>query len=368
MKRSIRTLKRLLDRGEIEKAKRILQSLDDTDDIDVKFLDGVIRSRSGKHAQAAEIFSAVLNEEKDYAFAAAYRGMSLSNLGLYSMAINDFDRALNADPDDTASLFNRAEAYAKMGDAKSAVNDLKAFLECEPEDADARELYSKLVAGEDAKKDDDEDAHVGDCSLGSIMQTPSPPSSSKRKRKSSGRRSAGRQSSASRGKNQPRSALKKKSSSRSEKRQRSAKKRVVFDRVLIREHVRELGGSGGVPTIGGIALGLGDDHEDRSPVHIDAYEKIRSPFRSLKDEYQSSPARERRKLLQESMGVEKYRTRHKEEVRELSRLRKFRVEAEEHDRRLHPDYGTLDIEAMVHPTARRSVEAMYALRDRLGLE
>lgn len=107
----------------------------------------------------------------------------------------------------------------------------------------------------------------------------------------------------------------------------SSFKRVMFKSVLIREHSRELGGSGGVPNAGGIALGLGNEHNDRSPVPIEVYERMRSPHRSVKDEYRPSPARQRRKLLMAAMGAEKYRERHRNEVKALRELRRAREES-----------------------------------------
>ena len=105
---------------------------------------------------------------------------------------------------------------------------------------------------------------------------------------------------------------------------------------MIREFNRELGGSGGVPEVGGIALGLGDIERDRSPIPLDVYERTRSPHRSSKDEYRPSPARKRRQLLIESMGKEEYKRKHKEEREELIKIRKNRHDSEENDPLYNP--------------------------------
>lgn len=400
------------------------------------YLKGVHASRLDRHVIACEYFSKVILSDSVYENARAYRGMSLSSLQLWTLAIQDFDVALKLNPDDTASLFNRAEAYSKLflsfhrleGGGRAArqhaIRDLTEYMSKEPEDGEAQDLLATLtrekkmrptsslpqshskkrsrggvttpskhfqsltIGGDGVERNDDVE-----CSLGSIMRTPSP--SDTKRCSSTGRGDGGsrrrgrdaeakvsnsppifapadttsstpRQSTSSSSEKTPRSVLKKGGvPSAMKKRKKSARKCVNFDKILIREHARELGGSGGVPECGGIALGLTDEYEDKSPVPIDKYEKIRSPYRSYKDDYGPSPAKERRKLLQHFMGTENYRQRHREEVRELARLRKSRADATENDRRYHPDFDTLEM--IVDESALGSEEALHAIRERLGL-
>eukprot|EP00939_MAST-03C_sp_MAST-3C-sp1_P004692 g4692.t1 len=419
---------------------------------EIMYLKGVHASRLDRHVVACEYFSKVIRLDSVYENARAYRGMSLSSLQLWTLAIVDFDVALDLNPDDTASLFNRAEAYSKLyvsfhdaeGGGRAArqasIRDLTEYLAKEPEDNEAHVLLDMLTADDKKKKtrqnpskkrtrdaadssstftptpskpfanmsieedrnDEGRKEIDVECSLGSIMCTPSPSAdtkSSASSRRKSGRGGASQRrrrrgsdtkksfddtflrdnqssrtpspirragSAAATSEKTPRSVLKKRGiPSSMKKRKKSARKCVNFDKILIREHARELGGSGGVPECGGIALGLTDEHEDKSPVPIDKYEMSRSPYRAYKDDYRPSPAKERRKLLQEFMGPESYRERHREEVRELARLRKSRADATENDRRYHPDFDTLEM--VIDESALGSEDALHEIRERLGL-
>jgi len=282
----------------------------------------------GKINDAVESLSRVLAINPSYDTVRAFRGMHLASLGLYTLAVQDYDEAIRMNSDDAASIFNRAEAYSRLEKFDLCVRDLDAYLKLEPDDTDAIKLRDKMNRRQNRKRrremgDDEDEDEIG-------MSTP-PQSPHSKTRSCSADSSEEKKPPPT----TPRSALKKHSRNR-KKRTKTPKKRVAFGRILIREFNRQLGGSQGVPEVGGIALGLGDVERDRSPIPVDVYESIRSPHRSKKDEYRPSPARKRRQLLIESMGAEEYKRQHKEEREELIKIRKNRHESEENDPLYNP--------------------------------
>lgn len=284
------------------------------------YIQGIALGKVGDINRAVEMLSRVLSMNPTYDTVHAFRGMHLASLGLYTLAISDYNEAIKMNNTDSASVYNRAEAYSKLEKYDLCVKDLNTFLTLEPNDHDAmllREKTKRKLSRKRRRGDEQNSSQDG-------MSTP-PQSPSRKKRTSSPQNIPPT----------PRSVLKKRDRN-SKKRTKTPKKSVGFGKILIREYKRQLGGSGGVPEVGGIALGLGDMERDRSPVPIDVYERVRSPHRSSKDEYRSSPARKRRQLLIESMGTEEYKRQHKEEREELIQIRKNRHESEENDPRYNP--------------------------------
>jgi hypothetical protein len=106
--------------------------------------------------------------------------------------------------------------------------------------------------------------------------------------------------------------------------------------------MRALGGSGGVPQQGGIALGLADVFRQEPALPVEEWEEERRGARADKDEYEPAPARERKLLLQAHMGKDGYFDAHRSETKALRALRKQREEAVELDRVWNPEFGTLD--------------------------
>ena len=276
----------------------------------------------GKIKEAVESLSRVLRINPSYETVRAFRGMHLATLGLYTLAIEDYNEAIEMDPDDSASVFNRAEAYSRLEMFDLCIQDLDTYLKLEPEDTDAIKLREKTHRHLNRKRRRRENEEEND-----MVTPPQSPQSKKQHVNSDDEEKPCPTT--------PRSALKKRGQSR-KKRTKTPKKRVAFNQILIREFNRKLGGSGGVPEVGGIALGLGDIERDRSPIPVDVYENIRSPHRSSKDEYRPSPARKRRQLLIDSMGKEEYKREHKMEREELIMIRKNRHESEENDPLYNP--------------------------------
>eukprot|EP00938_MAST-03A_sp_MAST-3A-sp1_P003725 g3725.t1 len=282
---------------------------------DVFYIKGIALGKTGQIKDAVESLSRVLRINPSYETVRAFRGMHLASLGLYTLALEDYNEAIRMDPDDSASIFNRAEAFSRLEMFEECVQDLDAYLKLEPKDNDAiklREKTNRRLHRKRRREDETENDMV------TPPQSPKKNDDEKKPCPTT-----------------PRSALKKRGENR-KKRTKTPKKRVAFNKILIREFNRELGGSGGVPEVGGIALGLGDIERDRSPIPLDVYERTRSPHRSSKDEYRPSPARKRRQLLIESMGKEEYKRKHKEEREELIKIRKNRHDSEENDPLYNP--------------------------------
>jgi len=362
--------KDLVEKGEFTTALDVLSRVySETRSVDALYYQALTNTRLENNACAAEIFSQVIEIDPKFDTAHAYRGMNLAAMGLLTLAIIDYNVAIRLNTKDSASFFNRAEANAKLGNMELAVADLTKYLERQPADEDAFRLRAKCLRelGKQRKMNAGLSTPSPSCSAQAGTSTAeyvANTSSSGINVQENGIISEGfllspgagavfssplpQSRTTTRASTEIPSALKKRRKSPRSKK-KSLKLKVAFGVVKVRKHVRELGGSGGVPERGGISLGLGDFHSDCDPMSIDAFESQRQPVRVLKDEFMPSPARTRRLLLQRAMGDSRYYARHREECRELKMLRRSREDAWIKDHTYHPDYGTL--EETVHPTA-----------------
>eukprot|EP00941_MAST-03F_sp_MAST-3F-sp1_P003396 g3396.t1 len=360
----------LFQNGKVEEALKCLESAT-VPNCDELFLRACIYRRMKCFGKAAEDLSKVIEHDRNYETAFAYRGCDLAELGLFTLAISDYSKALRLNSSDTSTYFNRAESYIKLENWKSAISDFSKYIREEKKDAEAycrRGMCYRMVGDIAAAQRDlneaielDKNGAYGAQARGELelIDVGTYNATAKREKErtdvSLSQVEKGDDSDSAsvavpivpkytqsphRQRQLTRSVLKK--SGKKTKATGKNNMRVRFDKVLIRSHMRSLGTSGGVPQRGGIALGITDAFLQEESLPIESWEEKRRIVRTDKDSLEPAPARQRKLLLQAAMGKEDYFKAHRVVTRQLQTLRKHREEAVEKDKVWNPEFGTLD--------------------------
>ncbi|MDH6137187.1 tetratricopeptide (TPR) repeat protein [Kitasatospora sp. MAA4] len=96
-----------------------------------------VHASLGRHADALEGYTAVIELDPHYAEYWFDRGMILRRLGRAEEALADYEQAIRLSPPFPEAYYNRADVKAELGDVAGAVADFGYVLELDPEFTDA---------------------------------------------------------------------------------------------------------------------------------------------------------------------------------------------------------------------------------------
>ncbi len=111
-----------VDAGEVAKAESCLQKATNAsvDDVDVRFLRGLVNFKQNNNTEALKAFDTVLSMDGRFVEAQYYRGQVLDRLGQSDQAIASYKRALELEPAFTPASFDLGVAFYNKGDYNNA--------------------------------------------------------------------------------------------------------------------------------------------------------------------------------------------------------------------------------------------------------
>jgi len=102
---------------------------------DDRFTRGLLLSRTGQHAAALAVYTALLEQPQPYPLAYLNRGYTHNLLGHYALALADFDLALAHDAEPAYTYANRGLALLGLGQEAAGLADIQRSLALDPANA-----------------------------------------------------------------------------------------------------------------------------------------------------------------------------------------------------------------------------------------
>jgi len=123
-----------VEAGDVAKAESCLQKADAAhiDNVDTRFLRGVVLFKQNKNDEALAAFSRALELDGRFAEAQYYRGQILDRMGKQDEAIASYKRAVEIQPTYTPAAFDLGVAYYNKGDYGDAASAYQDVIKADP--------------------------------------------------------------------------------------------------------------------------------------------------------------------------------------------------------------------------------------------